>query len=539
MKKNLALTALIITANFLVYWKTTAFQPVQLDEVHLIDEKWEQFKDKKYVMEVFKRDAFGTHDINFYRPALNLSFMLDARLCRGGFNSGVFHGTNIVIHIIGAILCFFLLAASGYQAGLAAGVSLIFSLHPALAGACGWIPGRNDSMLFCAAAASLLFLIKAARRGSAGFFILHLVFFLAALLIKETAAVLVFVFPVWVFAFAGGSFSGFAKRKVKTASAVLGWAVCLAGYFLLRINAVKGGIGAFPDPVEFIFRTGAYAAYVFAPFNIPVFAVFGDIALNRVVIANAAGLVFLSVLWIFRRGWILPAAAACIYLFILPSAFSDCFQPHRTYMPVFFLALALAEGMKTFYSPRPLITLSALGIAVIVLAAGAKNFSGRFADPEAFWGDSFKHSPSCSEAAWIMGYTAHLRGDTASAENYYLKTIALNPFVPDARNNLGIIYKSRGQYNKAWRFYEGELKLNPQNAKVLENIGNLMMTAGDWNRAVDYYKRKIALDPGAAKTYESLIFCLKKAGRGKEADNYEQKINRKERKADAKEAEKY
>ncbi|MCX5785554.1 MAG: tetratricopeptide repeat protein [Elusimicrobia bacterium] len=517
--KYLTLGAAIALANFLVYRQTTSFAPVHLDEQQLLSDKWRNLKAGRSFPDAFKHDVFNLGTGAFYRPVLTLSFIADARLSGDKFDPAPFHRSNLFLHIFNALLCFILLARLAYGAELAAAGAMLFSLHPALAAASGWIPGRNDSLLFAFSALALLFLTEAAKRRNAGLFILHLIAFFLALLTKETAAVLLPLFPAWIYVFHRDSaLSG--KWKLKAAAA-LGWIFCAGLYLFLRTGALKGGpANLLSNTHDLVFRTASYAAFVFVPVNIPVFAWFSDLSPMRIILADTAGLILLAAAWQSRKGKLLPCAFAAFCLFILPSAFSDRFLPHRLYLPVFFFALAATEAARIFYPAKRALTLAVMAASALCLAAITFHSLRRFKDPDVFWADAYAVSPSCGEAAYELGYSAQLRGDMAGAEKYYLKVITGSPSIPDARTNLGVIYKQAGRYDEALRLYEDELKLTPGKAIVIENIGNLMAARGDYPRAIEYYKLKIAIEPEVRKTYEILVFCFQKTGDLKEADKY-------------------
>lgn len=514
-KKNLALLTGVILANLFVYRQIIGFQPVNLDEQQLFMDKWRGLKATKSLTEAFRHDVFETGSGTFYRPVLTLSFMLDAGRSGEVFEPAVFHRTNLLLHIFNAGLCFALLAGLGYPSGFAAAGALLFSLNPVIAGASAWIPGRNDSLLFFTAALALLFLAAAIKRRNPAFFVAHLFFFLAALLTKETAAVLIFVFPAWALA---AGWRRAPKHARQAAAAVAGWVFCLAVYWFMRSAVLRGEV-AFPGVGELFGRTAAYAAYLFFPYDPPIYAWFKDLHWVRVVVANAAVLALFAVLWRQKGRYVLGAAAVAIYLFILPSAFSDHFIPHRNYLPSFFFALALTEAGYLLRGGK-LNSLLALGAVTVCMAAGTYGYLGNFKDPAAFWSSVRKTSPSSSEAAYELGYQAHLRGEIPLARKYYLQALAANPFQPDARNNLGVIYKQAGRYAQAQKLYEEELKLDPGKPLVLENIGNLLMAQGKFRLAAAYYRQKISAEPDSPKTYASLIFCLRKAGLEAEADKY-------------------
>lgn len=521
IKKYLILGAAIALANLLVYRQTVSFAPINLDEQQLLSDKWQHLKTGGSAADAFNHDVFKDKTGTFYRPVLTLSFIADARLSGEKFEPAPFHRSNLLLQILSALLAFILLSRLGYAAELAAAGALLFSLHPALAAASGWIPGRNDSLLFVFSALALLLLNEAARRRNFALFLLHLASFLLALLTKETAAVLLPLFPVWVYVFTKETaFSG--NWKPRAAAAGLGWVFCAGFYLFLRSGALNG---APPVPVTglhgALFRAASYAAYIFIPFNIPVYAVFRDLPLTRVILANAAGLLLFAAAWRARKGLALPLAMAAAGLFIIPSVFSDRFLPHRLYLPVFFIALAVTEAARAYYPARRAIPL-AITAASLCLGVITYNSLRSFKDPDVFWQSSYAASPSCGDAEYELGYSAQLRGDAASAEKYYLKAIVDSPQKENVRLNLGVIYKQAGRYEEALRFYEGELRLSPGNPTVIENIGNLMAAKGDFPRAIGYYKLKIAAEPGIRKTYERLIFCLVKTGNLQEAAKYRQ-----------------
>lgn len=512
MKKNILFLAILILTNFLVYRQICSFKPVNLDEQQLFTDNWQELKTGKTVSDIFHHDVFETTSGVFYRPMFILSFMMDARRSGEVFDPTVFHKTNLLIHIFNAVLCFALFIVLGYAPEFAIAGAFLFSLHPAIAGASAWIPGRNDSLLFLFTALSLLSLTGAVKLRNFYLFIAHLFFFLIALLTKESAVVLIAVFPIWTHA-AGWRWIS-PKGTRLTVLLVASWLICLLIYWFMRSAVLKGSV-TFPGFEELLYRTSAYAAYLFYPCAPPVYARFEDFNWTYIIFSNMVALVLVV---IFRKRYIIPTLIATMYLFIIPAAFSDRFIPNRDYLPAFLFALALTELCYRFRAEK-IKTLLLMAIVATYMGITTFYYIGQFKNPEIFWTNAYKKSPS-AEAAYELGYQSHLRDDIATAEKYYLEALAKNSSVPYARNNLGVIYKNTGRYAQAMQLYEEELKLEPGKPLVLENIGNLLMIQGEYERAIAYYKQKISAEPGIAKTYTSLIFCLRKVGMNAEADSY-------------------
>ena len=521
-QKFLALAAAIVLANLLVYGQTISFAPVHLDEPQLVIDQWRHLKADGTVADAFRNGAFRFGNGVFYRPILTLSLMADARLSGEKFDAATFHRGNLAIHGANALLCFALLLQLARGTGLAAAGALLFSLHPALAAATGWIPGRNDSLLFTFTALALLFLTEAARRRNATFFMLHLAAFFIALLTKETAVALLPLFPAWVFVFAK-DVKPPGRRMLRVAAASLSWGLCAVAYLALRMTVLKDA-PAIPMPGlhDLLFKTAVYAAYVFLPLGVPVFAWFQDLPSTRVALVTAIGLLLLAAAW-WRSGrnGLIPCAVAAGALFIIPSAFSDRFLPHRLYLPVFFFTLAATEAARAASPAKKVAPLALAAVALCFGGVTARDLR-RFKSPDVFWQSVNENSPSCGEALYELGYAAQMRADLAGAQRYYLKVITENPAILDARNNLGIIYKKAGRYDEALRLYEEELKLAPGRAYVIGNIGNLMVAKGDCRSAVEYYKRQLAAEPGIRRTYDNLVSCLLRIGDIEEATRYKQ-----------------
>src|SRR5262249_39402049 len=76
----------------------------------------------------------------YWRPLVTASYVLDAQW--GGARPLAYHATNVVLHAAASALVLALLRRFGVGRGLALAGALAFAVHPALASAVAWIPGR-------------------------------------------------------------------------------------------------------------------------------------------------------------------------------------------------------------------------------------------------------------------------------------------------------------------------------------------------------------------------------------------------------------
>ena len=94
---------------FVIYFQSIFFGFVKLDDIPIIVNKFEYFKDISNIFDAFSKDAFINEIGNFYRPLQTASFIFDSQI--GGGSPWIYHLTNILLHIVSCLLIFKILAA--------------------------------------------------------------------------------------------------------------------------------------------------------------------------------------------------------------------------------------------------------------------------------------------------------------------------------------------------------------------------------------------------------------------------------------------
>ncbi len=188
--KNSQAYPIILTIGLLLYFKSLFFDFTYLDDNTLILNNLPFLQKAGNFFTAFTQQVFQVAHGNsvYYRPLLTVSLMPDAML--GGASPFFYHLTNIVIHLIAACLVYKLITKLKYPNGAAFLLSLIFVTHPALTHAVSWIPGRNDSLLTVFILASFIFFLNYLENRKNSQIFWSVLFFLLALLTKETALAL-------------------------------------------------------------------------------------------------------------------------------------------------------------------------------------------------------------------------------------------------------------------------------------------------------------------------------------------------------------
>jgi len=170
----------------LLYAKTIFFNFVYLDDNYLILDLQHFIKNPANIIKSFSEDVFISSLDNYYRPIFTISLIFNALIA--GTSPYLYHLTNVLIHVLACCLLFLLLTELDYKRELSFVAALFFTIRPVLTQAVAWVPGRNDSLM--AVFFNCVFLLFSAlfkTRESKKSYFLHLLFFLLALLTKESA----------------------------------------------------------------------------------------------------------------------------------------------------------------------------------------------------------------------------------------------------------------------------------------------------------------------------------------------------------------
>lgn len=217
----------LILPAFIVYVKSIGYGFTTLDEQWMIVNNVSFFEDWHNFKIAFIKPIAGL----YYRPLLLTSIFLDYHINK--LSPAVYHFTNLVYHLISVLLLLKLLCLSGVTKKNAFLYALIFSVHPVLVHAVVWVPGRNDTLLCIFTLASLINLFEYFINPKRKFMLLHFLFFACALLTKENAVILPFIFIAQYFAYKKSTIKGFGLL-------CLGWVLLSVTLMLARHLVLPG-----------------------------------------------------------------------------------------------------------------------------------------------------------------------------------------------------------------------------------------------------------------------------------------------------------
>ncbi|HEY8087736.1 MAG TPA: hypothetical protein VIF09_07825 [Polyangiaceae bacterium] len=458
MKRRL--DALLVAAVALaVHARTVAFGFTGLDDRDLVVGDRAFLADPASLLHVFGRAYLHVVDAThaYWRPMVTASYVLDAQW--SGVHPWGFHATNVLLHATASVLVLALLRRFRVGRVPAVLAALVFAVHPALAAAVAWIPGRNDELV---AALGLASWIALRRRRT----VLHLALFALALMAKETAVALPLV---WLVERAGG------WRAWRAPGWRVGaWTVLVA----LRV-AVHPSVphATLRDVASNVPLFAASLGQLVFPVRPSALAVIEDLPLwPGLVVAAGVALVTWRSSRVRRRVVVFGAlvfAATFAPALLVPGTLV---LGSRLYLPMVGVLLVATELARAL-APERKTLLAFGGVGLLALGALTAAFEGSFHDEGAFAREAVGGSPRSPLAHVCLGQARQRARDDDGALAEYRAALALGP-AEVAHNDIAVILMRRAEWPEAERELRAELALNPSFAAAYHNLSVVLRREG-------------------------------------------------------------
>jgi len=485
---------------------------------------------------------------NYYIPLTWLSFIFDHELF--GMLPGGYHGTNLILHILNAILLFVVLTDLTQERWRSAVVAALFAVHPLNVESVAWVAERKNvlSMLFFLL--TLWSYVRFVNRPDIKRFLWVMLFFLFGLLSKPMLVTLPLVFllldywPLNRFQSAKRSpNAGTSPHRStlwllcveKAPLFILSAACSIFAYITQQSEGAIVSLETYPLSLRIENTLLSYVRYVMKtiwPAGLSVIYPYPTELPLWQVVCSAALILLIAVLivrWRSLRPWF---AVGWLWYFI-------------TLVPVIGLVVIGPHGMADRYGYIPLVGLFILavwglpavstkfrfvkagmammgGAVICVLAVLSYHQVG-------YWKNSialFQHAVNETSDNYVAHHNLALalmeRGRIDEAIDHFDRALEIKPAFPRAHTNLGVALVKLGRYPEAVRHYTEALRMNPDWDGALYNLGNALSALGQFEEAVEQYRKALAISPNDAEIHNNLGNALFKIGKIDEALNHYQ-----------------
>jgi len=542
-KQSLFLILIIFGVGILIY-SNTLNSPFQLDEgLYIIQNPI--IKDFQYFLEPSKANNLGNiyHQfkgryIGFLTFALNYSIH--------GFSVTGYHIINISIHLISALMVYFLVSMtfktpflmnlkmkedSTYIAFFTA---LIFVSHPVQTEAINYIFQRLASLAALFYITTLVLYIKSrltiSRIKRYIYFILSIMSSVIAMKTKENT----FTIPFTVMLYEMLFFSGHLKsRLLRLVPFMLTLFIIPLTFISINkpLDEIIESLGPATVDVKGVSRWDyfltqlrvilTYIRLLFFPINqnmdydYPLFTSF----FNLQVISGFLCILFFigfAFYLMYRSRTATPdlriIAFGIFWFFITISVESSLIplytiiNEYRLYLPSvgFFVAIVtgaflLLRKIKNKKHSNLIVIGFIIIIAILSYATYKRNslWNSRIS----LWEDVVSKSPSNVPAHNNLGGAYVTEGFIDKAIEQYNISLKLRPDNAATENHLGYAYLMQGMTDKAIEHLIASLRLNPNDARAHRNIANAYMMKHLYKNGIEHFITAIRLDPKNAKLH--------------------------------------
>jgi cytochrome c-type biogenesis protein CcmH/NrfG len=411
------------------------------------------------------------HSMNWH-PLTTISHMLDCQVY--GLKPGGHHFTNVLLHIVAAILLFLALQEMTGTFWNSAFVAAVFAIHPLRVESVAWIAERKDVLSGVFFMLTLLAYVHYVRLPSIGRYLVVVFALACGLMSKPMLVTLPFVLLLldhWPLDRIRGRFW---KRVAEKIPLLALSAVSSIG----TLVAQKGAVG-WTEELPILERINnaiiSYVLYIWQmvwPANLAVFyphpenrllpwEIISSLLLLVCVTAIAIALrkqrPYLITGWLWYLGMLVPVIG-------LVQVGWQGRADRYTYLPQIGLYIAITwtvADLTAFWRRQRTIlsTAAILTIGVLTWRAWAQTW---------YWRDS---------------------------ETLFKHALAVTTNNDVAENNLGIVYLRQGNVDEAISLLQAAVDLRPDNSPAHENLAKALLQKGKVADALIHYQKLLELQP--------------------------------------------
>ena len=498
---------------------------------------WES--TKRFFLEIFKPSTVS----GYYQPLTMTSLMCDVGFAGRADSFRIFHQTSLALHIANTALIAVLLYMLFGRSSIAAGVALLFGLHPLSIESVCWLSERKTVLATFFALLSLVSYVGYSRKGSKIQYSVCLLTYVMALLSKPTAISLPFAMMLLDY----WPLKRLNRRTLLDKVPLCGIA-CVFGVLTFFSQAHAGGVqlpdrrGMLEIPALLCHNIIFYLRKIFWPIDMSPHYEFTS---RPMILSGVIGaivllaLVFLSLQR--RRTKAFATSFLIFFVMMLPAMGIIRVTPvlaanRYAYLPLIglllFVACVLAslhnKLIRRSYILGYSIVVAILIPVVVVETIAMRRYQDSWQDTETLYrhmlsicprsailhsdlgvwfaqhnrhGEAMKHyrqaiqiSPDFHLAHNNIAIAYSQMGDTEAAERHYRKAVELRPSYSQAWNSLGFIQQSRGQLKKAIYCFQRSVEANPRNVPAQHNLGKAWAEAGQMSKAFQQFEEVLRLN---------------------------------------------
>jgi protein O-mannosyl-transferase len=450
-----------------------------------------------------------------YHPITMLTLELNYGV--SGLNAWSYHLLNVIFHLIGCWLVFYLtMQLSRKNAIISFTTAILFGIHPMHVESVAWVSERKDVLYGLFFVAGLTSYVKYIDTQYRKHYILSFVFFVLSLLSKPAAV----IFPVALFSIDLLRSRRFELKLI--AEKILFFIPAfIMGFITLRAQNQSGATDQhlFPFVWKILFGFYGIMAYFikcFLPLNLSAFYPTPPINQQLPFEYYIGPVFFISLLILFlyalrkNRVFAFGLSFYLINLLLVLQFFtvgSAVISERYTYIPylgIFFMIGYLIDK----YSNNKLVKAKFILIPLIGVCFILSFLQSRvWKDGTTLWENAIRNQPS-SRAFANRGMLYAKEKNLTEAMTYYSKALELNYTDIESQADLANLYLELNKKDLAYKKYREVLAMRPNYYQAMDNLGVLFAMQGEFDSALVYFNKVLSINPEYPPTLRNRGFLF-------------------------------
>ncbi len=503
-KCNIVAICLVFIIGFLLY-TSILNSPFQLDDHDLITKNL-VLKDIKIVQNIW--DYTPRKFITLYTFALNYHFSKN--------NPFSYHLVNVIIHLINAILVYWLMLLllranvnPAYKWQIALIGSLIFLVHPVQTESVTYIWQRATILSATFYLSSIVLYLLGRIKSKRAYFLLSFAVFITGFFAKGDVMTLPLVIILLEISFLN---KGYSRIKEK-------FPVILSLLFLLGLIVIWKfdllhslfnkfllmGSETIPIKVYFLTQLSVVVKYIgliFVPINQNVDYFFklshSFFELRTFFSFLTILFIILSSIYMFKKNRLMAFGVWWFFITLIPTSsifpLDTVIFEHRLYLPLVGFSIFLPVLIYNII-PREFLPNAILALIISIFCVLTFNRNILWQSETTLLEDTIKKSPLNARPHLQLGAIYYKLGDHDNALLLFKKAIDLSPAYPEPHNNLGLIYLGRGNIEDAKKEFLKAISLKKDYTSPYVNLAQILISEGKYDEAINLLNNSIVYYP--------------------------------------------
>ena len=528
---HVAVCALIACVVFFVYKDVLTFEFISFDDSAFVYDN-PDVKDGFSLDGITRSLSLRQDSGPYWHPLTIISHMADSEFY--GLDAGKHHLTNLILHILNAILLYLFFLKSTGRPWESFFVAALFALHPVNVESVAWITQRKNVLAGFFWILSMNVFAFYIRKRHMGLLLLLVITFLCGYMSKPVMMTFPFSLlllnywpynryqPLWATngKLPDGGLRAAVKNNCLIVAEVLPIFILMFTVFAFWafFYADKSGLSSYEKiPVTLRILNAfvsdvVYIKQLFLPYDLSVFYPFPKMiplwqsvgAVTFVLAATVTSLLTLKKLPWIAVGWFWYAGNLVVASGLMQRGYWPAHADRFVYLPFIGLFFALVWSVSFFrekFSVKNIIILIPGIIILAILAVQTSKQVKYWQNGVTLFSHAVRLNPEDSLSYTNLAFSLSEKGETdAAIENSY-KALDINPQNIEAHNNLGVMLASKGRLKESLVHFKNALILYPEFVDAMINKGRALYKLGDMKESEATFKIVLADNPHSSRAH--------------------------------------